>query len=193
MGVRRFVTGAIVMALVIGAVGLDASVAGAAKPVITATGDVTCTGTGTVKTGTRTTGAVFEAAFKMRVSLACTGTTGDPRVKVKRAKLKMDWSHQGACSFASTEGGIRTRIDWKAVGGFINPSVVSTSNSSVSSSGWSAPATDPPGSVGVGGSYQSVGSAHITISSGIGAVALSMCGNPRIRTRSAPATVTLSL
>lgn len=145
---RRITAAACAVALGTGALvvaGVES--AGAAKPVITATGNVHCIGAGKAKlapplnntpaVGTRVT----TAKFKMN----CTGTTGNAAVTVSSAKVTatMNQSASGTClTLLGTQNSpFNVDFKWKATGGKINPTHITYSNFDATATGFNLPGT----------------------------------------------------
>jgi hypothetical protein len=131
------------------------------KPVITATGNVSCQGSGKMKAAAGWTGSTFFAAAAAKLTIGCTGSTGNPAVTVKKGKAIATWSSSGANSCALS-GAWRVAIGWKGNGGKINPTSMTYSNSQVTGSGWSFPGSG--GTATVTGSWASTGESAGSIS-----------------------------
>ena len=106
----------------IGVVGGVNPVGAGAKPTITPTGDLACSGGGKFKA--ISANGSMQAAIRLKMS--CTGSTGHPAVTLVSGKASPFLT-----SGCSGTGRWAMSIKWKAKGGKINPTTVSFSDSTV--------------------------------------------------------------
>jgi hypothetical protein len=148
----------IVVGLAVG--GFGAGTAQAAKgPSITATGDAACSGSGKVKALGYGASPSFHAQVAAKLKMGCAGSTGNPAVTIKSAKVGGIMIHNGDCT---PDGPWSFAIVWKAKGGRMTSTNVYFSNSTVTPTGWTAPG--PGGTATVTGSYAGTNTSSVTIS-----------------------------
>jgi hypothetical protein len=156
------------------------------KPIINATGDLSCSGPIKMKAAVNGTGTSLSVAAKYTGKLTCQGSTGNPNVRITTALVQGQYSHQGGCSVlgvqsdfgASSIGNIY--LTWKATGGKANATTVRYSNHDARSDGWRLPATNPAGTSNVTGSYAGTGGSSAVIGTGAPAALSGMCsGGPQ--------------
>ena len=162
---------AIGLAVSIAAVGLGSGTAGAAKPNITAVGNVHCSGGAKLATFVSTQALpgsphADEANpgnhnfVLLRGRLGCAGTTGNPSVRVFQAKVTGSWYRASgyAPSLYGVQDGWRISVEWKAKGGKVSGTSIQYSNSQASLYGWQIPSPSAPvGTSSVLGSFANSG------------------------------------
>ncbi len=180
MGVRKLLAGGVVLALATtGLAFVATSSAGAAKPVVTAVGSVSCLGSGRVKAITQGVSPNNQVLLAAKIKAGCSGTTGNPNVTVTSAKISLSLHHTGDCG-ATFPSQISVGIKWKAQGGKVT-STGFTANADGNSYGWSFPsASGPSGSSG--GSYASSNPPNGNIAGMINALRLG-CLSPKQPTK----------
>ncbi len=162
--IRRIEATALAVALIGAFVATGTSLAGAAKPVVTASGTVSCgapaSGKGTVSPPFKLTPGVGARTTKSTLNLKCTGTTTNALVTPISAKVvtkSVSPTSATTCtnlqSASESKTITTTDITWKASGGKINPThiVFSTSQTGVPALGSTAPG--PTGISTITGSY----------------------------------------
>ena len=162
---------------------------GGTKPIINATGDLNCSGGVTIKAAVIGTGSSLYVNAKFNGKLTCSGSTGNPNVRINAATVQGRYIHQGACSILGVHPNTGSTsipdisLVWKATGGKANPTTVRYSNHNAKSDGWQLPATNPAGTSHVTGSYAGIGTSNAVIGTGAPAALQSMCGGgPRAAT-----------
>jgi hypothetical protein len=162
MSKRRITLAGVVAVCVLVFSGLvDIGTAGASKPVITASGDITCTGSGILKGFTYGNPPGFTATIhiKGRINLACTGSTGTPGVTISSAKLQGFLTYTGDCT---PDYRWNFGIVWRSKQAKINPTAMNFFNAQGTPSGWSLPGQG--GTSEVTGSWAGTDTASGTIS-----------------------------
>jgi hypothetical protein len=167
---------------------------GAIRPLVTATGDVTCVGGLKFKAGLTGSGGSFSVSAFYKGTLGCTGTTGNGAVQVTRAKVFGQFQHFGSCTIQGVSGSASglgpITIAWGAKGGTLTGTTVSFTNEGASGAGWQMPASG--GTSEVIGSYAGNGTASGAILSTAVTSMESSCGVQKLKT-SYPATMVISL
>jgi hypothetical protein len=159
MAGRRVVIAGLVVACIAGLSGLlGVESAGAGKPVITASGDLACSGFGKSKTLTSGSAPAFNALSAFKTKPGCTGTTGTPGVTILKAKLQGVFTHTGDCSpdYAWT-----FIISWKSKQAKVHSTTVVFSNAQATPQGWTMPG--PGGTSTVTGSWAGTNTASAVV------------------------------
>jgi hypothetical protein len=167
---------------------------GAIRPLVTATGDVTCVGGLKFKAGLTGSDGSFSVSGFYRGTLGCSGTTGNGAVQVTQAKVFGGFQHFGSCTIQGVSGSAwglgPISISWGANGGTLTGSTLSFTNERASGAGWQMPASG--GTSEVIGSYAGNGTASGAILSTAVTSMEGSCGVRKLKT-SYPATMVISL
>jgi hypothetical protein len=144
--VRRWAVVGTAVMLSIGGTVASPGVAGAAKPVITATGNVVCNGPGKVKVNPPLTDtpAAGTRTLTVKAKLACSGGTGNPAVVLSTGKFVSVTTIPGSVTCATFVGDHTNTtvsdVKWKAVGGKVNPTHIVNTTYNGQTTGFSFPA-----------------------------------------------------
>jgi hypothetical protein len=152
---RLLRTTGLVVAAVVMVGGFAVSPAGAAKkPPFEASGSATCGGQGKIKLATSHVGSTLTIGYALQGRLGCSGTTGDPAVRLTGGRLQYKFNYQGDCDALGTAPYATGFVTWRSKGGRLVSSSIIFSNSELTASGLRSPATSPPGIGNVSGSYK---------------------------------------
>ena len=158
---------------------------GSVKPVITAQGDVRCSGPVTMKLAMNGNAPNYYAVGFFKGTLGCSGSSGHPAVTPTQVKVSGTFNHSGGCavygvhdrSGSSTTSVSDLSLLWKAKGGTMLGSSVSYSNFRASGFGWQLPAAFTAGTSQVIGSYAGQGTSSATMASAIASAIQAGCGS----------------
>jgi hypothetical protein len=147
-GVGRLGAVVAVVAVAFGASVVTGGPAGAAKPLVTAVGNPSCTGAGKIKINPPITNAPVAGnrTLTAKLKLGCTGATGHPSVALASGKWVSTTTIPGSVTCASYSVLSRPAttvadVKWKGLGGKIVPSHLVYSTSGGSSTGVHWPGT----------------------------------------------------